>query len=221
MLKKLFSYFFPVTIFEQKSTVSKNLEVTWVNGKLVLDSLNTNYSYGNLQGILRKGLKIIGFEKIKSMKTILVLGVAGGSVIRTLVDEINFKGQIIGIEIDPSVIAIANSYFKLDTIPNLEIIIDDAANYVLKTNKKFDLIIIDIFEDAKMPSFLFEFFFVNRACFLLKPKGLILFNTMVLNDNNKKRNLQYMKQFDPKKYNISTINKIDKTNELILIERRT
>lgn len=220
MLKKLLSYIFPITIFEEKSTISKSLEVTWTNGKLVLDSMNTNYSYGNLQRILRKGLKIIGFEKIKSMKSILVLGVAGGSVIRTLVDEINFKGQITGVEIDQSIIDIANSYFDLSAISNLEIIIDDASNYVLKTNTKFDLIIIDIFEDAKMPSFLFEFFFIHRICFLLNRKGQILFNTMLLNEKDKKRNLEYVNFFDPKKYNVATFNKIDKTNELILIEHK-
>ncbi|WP_396171600.1 spermidine synthase [Flavobacterium sp.] len=221
MLQKLLSYLFPITIFEQKSTISKNLELTWTNGKLVLDSLNTNYSYGNLQRILRKGLKIIGFEKIKPMNNILVLGVAGGSVIRTLVDEIKYQGQITGVEIDQSIIDIANSYFKLDTISNLEIVIDDASNYVLKTNIKFDLIIIDVFEDAKMPDFLFEFFFVNRICFLLKPKGRILFNTMLLNNSDRQRNLQYVTHFNPKKYTVSTFNKIDKTNELILIERTT
>jgi len=221
MLKKLISYFFPVTIFEQKSTISKNLEVTYINGKLVLDSLNTNYSYGNLQRILKKGLKIIGFEKIKSMKSILVLGVAGGSVIRTLVDEIEFKGRITGVEIDPSIIEIANSYFKLDDIPNLDIVIDDASNYVLKTNTKFDLIIIDVFADTKMPDFLFEFFFVSRTCYLLNPKGHILFNTMLLKNNDSNRNSQYLKHFDPEKYIVSTFNKMDKTNELILVERRT
>ena len=145
MLKKLFSYLIPITIFKQKSTLSQTLEVTWTDGKLVLDSENTNYSYGNLQVILRKGLKIIGFERIKSMQNILVLGVAGGSVIRTLVDEINFKGQITGVDIDKAIIDIANTYFQLDAIPNLEIIIDDASEFVLKTNTKFDLIIIDIF----------------------------------------------------------------------------
>ncbi|QBN17319.1 spermidine synthase [Flavobacterium nackdongense] len=221
MLQKLLSYIFPITIFEQKSTISKSLEVTWANGKLVLDSLNTNYSYGNLQRILRKGLKVIGFEKIKAMNNILVLGVAGGSVIRTLVDEIDFKGQITGVEIDKSIIDIANSYFKLDAIPNLEIIIDDAANYALKTATKFDFIIIDIFEDTRMPDFLFEFFFVNRICFLLKPKGRILFNTMLLKPKDSQRNLEYLKHFDPKKYTVSRFNKMDKTNELILIERKS
>lgn len=220
MLKKLFSYLIPITIFKQKSTLSQTLEVTWTDGKLVLDSQNTNYSYGNLQVILRKGLKLIGFERIKSMQSILVLGVAGGSVVRTLVDEINFKGQITGVEIDKAIIEIANTYFKLDDIPNLEIIFDDASEFVLKTNKKFDLIIIDIFQDTKMPDFLFEFFFVNRICFLLNSKGHILFNTMLLNDKHRQLNVEYVKKFDPKKYSVTQFSEMEKTNELILVESK-
>jgi predicted membrane-bound spermidine synthase len=159
MLKKLFSYILPLNIYKKKSSVSQSLEVTWANGELVLDSKNTNYSYGSLQRILRKGLKKIGFERITSMHHILVLGVAGGSVIKTLVDEIKYKGKITGVEIDAEIIAIANEYFQLNEIPNLEIIIDDAFEFVLKTKEKYDLIIIDIFQNTKMPNFLFEKFF--------------------------------------------------------------
>ena len=218
MLKKLFSYFIPITIFKQKSSLSQTLEVTWTDGELVLDSENTNYSFGNLQKILREGLKIIGVQKIQSMHNVLVLGVAGGSVIRTLVDEINFKGQITGVEIDKAIIEIANTYFHLNQIPNLEIVFDDASEYVLKTNKKFDLIIIDVFQDTKMPEFLFEFYFISRICFLLNPKGYILFNTMVLNDKQSQLNLDYIKKFDSKKYIVTKQSKMQKTNELILIE---
>ncbi len=220
MFKKLLSYFLPIIVFKQKSILSKTLEVTWTDGKLVLDSENTNYSYGNLQVILRKGLQIIGFEKIKSMEKILVLGVAGGSVIRTLVDEIGCKGQITGVEIDKNIIEIANTYFHLNEILNLEIVIDDAAEFVLKTKDTYDLIVIDIFQDTKMPDFLFEFFFINRICFLLKPKGHILFNTMLLNYTQKQLNLDYVKNFSSKKYAVTIFNKMEKTNELILIESK-
>src|SRR6218665_1894241 len=123
MFKKWFSYFIPMMVYQKKSALSKNLEVTWNNGELVLDSKNTNYSYGSLQRILRIGLKEIGFSKIESMNTILVLGVAGGSVIKTLVDETGFKGNITGVEIDSTVIELANEYFQLNEIPNLEIIL--------------------------------------------------------------------------------------------------
>lgn len=220
MLKKLFSYFFPITIFKQESALSKTLEVTWSNGNLILDSENTNYSFGNLQRVLRNGLKIIGFKKIQSMQNILVLGVAGGSVIRTLVDEINFKGQITGVEIDNDIIEIAKNYFHLDSIPNLEIILDDASKFVLKTNKKFDLIIIDVFQDTKMPDFLFEFLFVSQICYLLNPKGHILFNTMILNDKQKQLNSDFIKNFDSKKYTVTKHSKMYETNELILIESK-
>ena len=220
MLKKLFSYLLPITIFKQKSTISQTLEVTWTDGKLVLDSKNTNYSYGSLQRILRKGLKIIGFERIKTMNSILVLGVAGGSVIRTLVDEIHFKGKITGVDIDQAIIEIANSYFRLNEIPNLEIIIDDASEFVQKTNNKYDLIIIDIFQDTKMPDFLFETNFKNQICFLLNPKGFVLFNTMLLNAKQKQQHLDYIKNFDSNHYKVTKFNKLEETNELILIESK-
>lgn len=180
MLIIIFSYIIPINIFKVKSSISKNPEISWTNGALVLDSKNTNYSYGSLQRILRIGLQKIGFDKIKKMQNIIILRVAGGSVIKTLVNEIKFKGKITGVEIDSAVILIANKYFQLNEIENLEIIIDDAFEFVLKTNKHHDFIVIDIFQDTKMPNFLFEKFFADRIGFLLNKNGFILFNTMCL-----------------------------------------
>jgi spermidine synthase len=219
MIKKIFSYLIPIKIYETKSSLSKSIEVTWANGELVLDSENANYSYGSLQRILRLGLKNIGFEKIVPMKHILVLGVAGGSVIKTLVDEIKYKGKITGVEIDPEIIKIANTYFKLNEIENLEIVIDDAFEFVLKTKTKYDLIIIDIFQDTAMPNFLFETFFINRVCSLLKSHGFILFNTMLLNESQNLRNKKYISEFYENQFQIKTIPRLEVHNELILIEK--
>ena len=219
MIKKIFSYLIPIKIYETKSSLSKSIEVTWTNGELVLDSENTNYSYGSLQRILRLGLKNIGYEKIVPMKHILVLGVAGGSVIKTLVDEIKYNGKITGVEIDPEIIKIANTYFKLDEVKNLEIVIDDAFEFVLKTKAKYDLIIIDVFQDTTMPNFLFETFFINRICFLLKSRGFILFNTMLLNDSQNLRNKKYVSEFFKSEFQIKTIPRVEIHNELIVIEK--
>lgn len=219
MLKKLFSYILPLNIYKKKSSISQSLEVTWANGELVLDSKNTNYSYGSLQRILRKGLKKIGFEQITSMQHILVLGVAGGSVIKTLVDEIQYKGKITGVEIDAEIIAIAIEYFKLNEIPNLEIIIDDAFEFVLKTKEKYDLIIIDIFQDTKMPNFLFEKFFTERVGFLINNHGFLLFNTMILNETHNIRNQQFGEQFNTKQFLVKKLPRVEQHNELIIIEK--
>ncbi|NBL65211.1 methyltransferase domain-containing protein [Flavobacterium sp. NST-5] len=219
MFKKIVSYVYPMNVMKQNSAFSKNLEVTWTNGYLVLDSRNTNYSYGSLQRILKIGLKNIGFEKIKKMNHILVLGVAGGSVIKTLVEEIQVSAKITGVEIDKEVIEIANLYFNLNKIPNLEIVIEDAFEFTLKTKTKYDLIIVDVFCDTHMPNFLFEDFFRERICFLLQPKGNILFNTMCLNEIQNQRNIKYVEQI-PKDYFVKTIPRVEQHNELIIIEKK-
>ena len=220
MFLRLLSYLFPINVFKIKSEISKTIEVTWANGDLVLDTENTNYSYGSLQRILKKGLITIGFEKIRTMESILILGVAGGSVIKTLSEEIKFKGEITGVEIDEEIIKIANQYFKLNEIKNLEIVIDDAYEFVKKTKEKYNLIIVDIFEDSKMPDFLYESYFVKKLTFLLNINGVILFNTMILN-NDYRNNLFYKKQFDSEEYKITSIPNLEGFNELIIIEKIT
>lgn len=219
MFKKILSYLIPMNVFQKKSLWSKNLEVTWNNGQLVLDSKNTNYSYGSLQRILRIGLEEIGFSKIKSMDSILVLGVAGGSVIKTLVDEIGFRGKITGVEIDPTVIELANKYFQLNEIPNLEIILADAQDYVASCQTKFDLIIIDIFQDKEMPEFLFKNEFIDQIAFLVNPKGLVLFNTMILDKDDSLRNHEYISCLKSKGFNSVTLPKLEQYNELIISQK--
>ncbi|GAA3755531.1 fused MFS/spermidine synthase [Flavobacterium ginsengiterrae] len=221
MIQKLVSYLYPVKIFKKKSARSKVIEVTWANGELVLDSENTNYSYGSLQRILRYGLRNIGYDKVLEMDHILVLGVAGGSVIKTLVDEIKYNGKITGVEIDTDMIQIANQYFGLNEIKQLEIVIDDAFEFVLKTKDKYDLIIIDIFEDTNMPNFLFEKFFSERICFLLKDHGFILFNTMILDEAHNVRNRKYISEINPKLFTSKMLPRIEVHNELIIIEKQS
>jgi spermidine synthase len=219
MIQKIFSYLIPIKIFRKKSARSKMIEVTWTNGELVLDSENTNYSYGSLQLILRYGLRNIGYKAILGMDHILLLGVAGGSVVKTLVDEIEYKGKITGVEIDSDMIQIANDYFNLNQIKQLEIIIDDAFEFVLKTKQQYNLIIIDIFEDTKMPNFLFERFFSERICSLLKDQGFVLFNTMILDEAHNIRNRKYIAEINAKLYSSKMLPRIEDHNELIIIEK--
>lgn len=218
MIKKYLSYFLPVNIKKEPSAISHTLEISWNNGELVLDSKNTNYSYGSLQRILRKGLKYIGYERIRKFKSVLVLGVAGGSVIKTLVEEIKFKGKITGVEIDDKVVDLANQYFGLDKIRNLDLIVDDAFNFVLKSQETYDLIIIDIFQDTNMPSFLFQDYFINRLHDILNINGFILFNTMVISKKDAERNQQYKSKFGGN-YSLRMYPKVEEHNELFTIKK--
>ncbi len=221
MVRRLLSYIIPMNVTRRKSEWSRNLEITWNNGELVMDSQNTNYSYGSLQRILRKGLKTIGYAEIKAMEHILVLGVAGGSVIKTITNEIGFKGRITGVDIDAQVIAMANEFFRLDAIPNLDIIIDDAFEFVLKTKDRYNLIIVDIFQDTTMPNFLFESFFSKRVHFLLREQGVLLFNTMLLNKEDNLRNEAYAAELTELGFETTIVPRLEEHNELIIGRKKT
>jgi spermidine synthase len=219
MINKWLSYILPVKIYEKKSSLSKNIEVTWNNGKLMMDSQNTNYSYGSLQKVLRKGLNIISQERILKMDSILVLGVAGGSVIKTLVDEFQFTRKITGIEIDDEITTIANQYFKLKEIVNYTPISADAKLFVEDCKEQFNLIIIDIFQDATMPDFLFENEFISNIKRLLQTNGVILFNTMNLDKEGVNKNKEFVSNFETSNYIVKEFKNIEVYNELIIIER--
>ncbi|MEO8234529.1 MAG: methyltransferase domain-containing protein [Flavobacterium sp.] len=215
--KRLLSYLIPIKIYETKSDINKNLEITWNNGQLVLDSKNTNFSYGNLQKVLRFGLKEIGFEKIKSLDSTLILGVAGGSVIKTLVNEIGYIGKIAGIEIDAETINLANKYFGLDKIDNLQIIITDAEKFIAETKETYDLIIIDIFEDNIMPDFLFENTFISNVLNILNTNGFVIFNTIVSDNSAQIRNEKFVKLIKSKNRTLQRIPNLEGDNELLIL----
>ena len=218
MFKKILSYFYPITIYKETSTISKSIEVTLYNGKMLLNTKNTNYSFGSLQSILKKGLLDIGAAEISKMESVLILGVAGGSVVQTLVNDFSFTKKITGIELDSEIIHIANSYFGLDKISNFKCLIQDAEQFVKTDKNQYDLLIIDIFKDTEMPEFLFQESFITNCKQLLNKKGYILFNTMRLNKNNLSKTEAYLSHFDSDLYEIKVLKNIEKYNDVISIK---
>lgn len=217
MFKKILSYFYPITVYHKSSNISKSLEVTLYNGKTLLNTKNTNYSYGSLQTVLKKGLLTIGESEISRMDTILVLGVAGGSVIKTLITDFEFTKSITGVELDAEIIEIANAYFDLDKVTNFKCIIDDAEQFVATNKDLYDLIIIDIFKDTEMPEFLFQESFINNIKQRLHKKGYIIFNMMILDASKKDKIEQYLKYFEDENYAKKALKNVQHYNDLIII----
>ncbi|MCL9804263.1 fused MFS/spermidine synthase [Flavobacterium amniphilum] len=215
--KRLLSYIFPVTIHNTHSEINKNLEVTWNNGRLVLDSKNTNFSFGSLQRVMRIGLNQIGKTKIKNIENTLILGVAGGSVIKTLRDEYLNSGKITGVELDEKSIELANNYFGLNQITNLEIIIDDASEFVKNNSVKYDLVIIDIFQDNIMPDFLFTIDFMENIRRLLNKEGVVLFNSIVVLSSEHERNHNFEKMIRTKFTSVIKLSRVEGDNELFIL----
>jgi spermidine synthase len=219
MFKKILSYFYPITIYKETSTISKSIEVTLYNGKMLLNTKNTNYSFGSLQSILKTGLLDIGATEISRMESVLILGVAGGSVVQTLVTDFSFSKNITGVELDEEIIQIANSYFNLDKIPNFKCVIADAEKFVQSDASHYDLIIIDIFKDTEMPEFLFQESYISNCKQLLNKNGYILFNTMRLNKDSKNTIDKYLLHFDSNSYSKKVLKNVERYNDVIIIKR--
>ena len=210
-MTKLLSYIFPITK-KVKSKFNGTLEITWYNGKKYLNTKNANYSYGSLQEILKFGLEHIALEKVNS---ILLLGLGGGSVIKTLRNDFNYKKPITAIDIDPVIIEVAKTEFELQTENNLTIICDNALHFVSKNEKQFDLIIIDLFIDVVMPDQFLKLSFWNAILKAKSVHGSILFNASLETTKSNALNevISFLKSHV---YKVETFEKVNNTNTIII-----
>ncbi|WP_338359458.1 spermidine synthase [Yeosuana marina] len=213
-MKRLLSYLYPITK-KIKSKYSDTLEITWYNGKKHLNTKNANYSYGSLQQILKFGLKQI---HLKNIGNILVLGLGGGSVIETFRKDFNFKKQIYGVDIDPVIIDLAKEEFNLKTDQNLNIICQDALQFLEENKLHFDLIIIDLFIDTEVPNFVLENTFWEAILKSASTKNQIVFNA-ALDQNNDQKLAGIISFLNQNKYKTDTLNKVNRTNTLLIAKR--
>lgn len=180
-LKKILSYLWPITR-RYSSKINGLLEVTYIDGKKVLDSKNANYSYGQLQKVLEFGVEKIDLNGVKN---ILLLGMGGGSIVRSLREKFKYTGLIIAVEIDPKVIEIAKEEFGIVESPNQSIVQEDAFIYVKNSNEAFQLIIIDLFIDSEVPTIFFEQEFCRNVADCIDLNGFLIFNLgMGLKENS-------------------------------------
>ncbi len=180
MFKKLISYFIPFTK-KIKTQFSGLLEVRWINGHKVLDTSNANYSYGSSQRILKFALEHIELGEVEN---ILLLGLGGGSVIKTLREHFSFAGSIVAVDIDPVIIRIAEEEFSVFENETTKIECDDALDFLKKDKNSYSLIIVDLFIDNKVPDKFLSVIFWEHICRRMKVNGFLIFNSISSVDYN-------------------------------------
>ncbi len=175
------SYFRPQNTFYY-SEVNERLEVRWLNGKKILDTKDSNYSYGTLQEVLDYGLDSI---PMKSVNSVLVLGMGGGCVVDSLRNKYQYKGLIWGVEVDPVVIDIAKNEFGLFEDQNVKVIQADAGEYITQSDSQFDLVIVDLFIDIHVPEQFYKVSFWENLLKRINSHGFVLFNAGIDLDEEK------------------------------------
>ena len=114
-----------------------------------------------------------------SVSSCLILGFGVGSNVKQ-VKKFWPKANITGVEIDPVMVDIGKKYFGL-TEGDAEIVIADAFNFA--SNKKFDLILVDLFIGDTIPRKFESNKFLKLVLRLLTNNGIVAFNRIYSGDH--------------------------------------
>lgn len=178
IFKKLISFIVPVLISKIEGEIGQLLEIWLINGRLVLDSGNANYSFGALHDVMKKAIQSAGINPSKSEK-LLLLGLGGGSVIDILRNNLKSEVIVHVVERDKTVVQMAEQYFHISTYNQVETVVADAFDYVNDCKENYHYIIMDIFMGNTVPDEFLTKSFIENLNELLNAGGTLIFNTML------------------------------------------
>lgn len=173
------------TLFAKKP---KTVYFSLVNGHILVNKsygsktvfANGPQSGGEFVWMWRRLIRRVKSSKLK-VKSCLVLGVGGGTVIEMIMRY--FPNSLItGVELDPVMVKIAREQFNLDSKIVSKIEVCDAILWVDKQiksskKKKYDLIVVDLFIGALNPPEARQAGFFKKIKLLLNKNGIVLFNS--------------------------------------------
>lgn len=117
----------------------------------------------------------------ESLDDVLCIGMGIGIVPRDLAAK---GSRVDVVEINPSVVPVAEKYFDLDT-KAFSIFIGDGRYFVNRTSKKYDAVILDAFLGDSIPTQLLTKEAFEAMGAVLKPDGVLVINSFVDQGNEK------------------------------------
>jgi predicted membrane-bound spermidine synthase len=113
--------------------------------------------------------------KASDLHRVAIIGLAGGTIAHQFTDVYG-PVPIDGVEIDPAIVNVGRKYFGM-TERNLNVYEEDGRTFLETTNRKYDVVAIDAFQQPYIPFQLTtrEFFSIVRSH--LSPNGVVALNT--------------------------------------------
>ncbi len=185
------TYIFPKTIFRASSRFNRDIRVVEVYGKRKLLVEGSRQSGTYMEKLWKEALRTFGFPS-GDVGSILILGVAGGTVIH-LLRKLYPDAHITGIDIDKTMIDIGKKYFGLNQLANTSFLAVDAKEYVGKERKKYDLVIVDMSSGRHIPNFVLTDPFLDSLKKLLSAKGQLIINYLRENEYKEKPEILFGK----------------------------
>jgi len=131
-----------------------------------------------------------------SPRKVLLIGLGAASLTKFLYRHYPLAHLTV-VEIEPAVVAAARQFFKLPEDPKrLNLVIGDGAEFVLNSNGKFDLILVDGFDENAHSGALETLPFYQACRTRLSNEGIIAVNLLTRSRNPEAITARIAKAFD-------------------------
>ncbi|MEI8278967.1 MAG: fused MFS/spermidine synthase [Bacteroidota bacterium] len=184
--KRLISYIYPVKIRESSSSVNPVLELFFYRNRYQLATLDALYSDGDKYRPLTIAFKAIK-EQLPKVRNVLVLGTGLGSAVHIL-DGMGCQPNYTLVEIDKQVLQWALEFLPTN-VRHVLPVHEDAVHFVQENEKKYDLLIVDVFVGREVPDFVISNSFIEKCHQSVIPGGHFIVNYIV-NDNRQWEKVQ-------------------------------
>ncbi|MBX2971801.1 MAG: fused MFS/spermidine synthase [Flavobacteriales bacterium] len=185
MFRRLLSHLWPVNEAHADG-LHGELAVRWEAGRKVLNSAQGNQSFGALHRVWQDVFTHLALHKAPP-RSVLLLGLGGGSVPAILRTELGIGAPITAIELDPAMVKLARRHFGLDSHQGLEVIMGDATIQVHALRQRFDLVLVDLFADLDLARGVDSRAFLHGLRDRCGEGGTVCFNTVAYDEESDRR----------------------------------
>ena len=176
--KRWLSYFTEQVLETAESEHNAYLHVSLVHGRLQLVAEDAIYSFGDYYLNFRKVFEQFNFGELPERASVLVLGLGLGSIPELLEGYLKLDYEYVAVEIDPVIIELASAYSLPALASPVEVVQADALAFLQFDTRTFDLVCVDVFQDADIPAHILSEDFLLLLRETLNPGGALIYNRL-------------------------------------------
>lgn len=175
--KRWLSYITPLTLEVTSSPLNPELTVVLDRGRLQLLSGDAIYSWDDLYYNFAKAFEVLEPAR-RGYQEVLLLGLGLGSVPYLLEKKHQQVYYYTAVEWDEVIADLADRYTFSRLKSPVEMVVADAAVFVEVCSERYDMVVIDLFQDSETPEEFETVAFLEACVALLRPGGLLLLNRL-------------------------------------------
>lgn len=192
--KRWLSHVFPIPVRRVSTSVHPDLTVALVRGRYQLSTPHAIYSFEDLYLNFAEAFRHTDFSRLPG-REVLVLGLGLGSVIQILEEQFDLQGDYTAIELDEGIIGLAEEFGLAEVDAPVTVIAADAASFLqVQAGRTWDLILLDIFMDDRVPDFFSSSECLTLLAECLSDGGLLINNRLYRSSADRRETDRYQQE---------------------------